>query len=48
MKLQLLILAAAALAMTSCAQLAGTSVTLDEFGNAILTAPARPIVIPVK
>lgn len=46
--MKLLILAAVSLALASCAQLAGTTVTLDENGNAIITAPARPIVVPVK
>lgn len=43
-----ILIAAAALALASCADLAGLSITLDEAGNAIVSVPQRPIVIPAK
>lgn len=38
----------ACIKLTSCADLAGTTLTFDEAGNATFTAPPRPIVIPAK
>jgi hypothetical protein len=48
MKIQLLILAAAALALASCADLAGVSLVFDEDGTATFHAPPRPVVTPTK
>jgi len=42
-----LIIAAAALALSSCAELAGTALSFDADGNAILSA-TRPLVIHAK
>ena len=48
MKTKLLILAAAALALASCADLAGVSLVFDEDGTATFHAPPRPVVTPTK
>jgi hypothetical protein len=47
MKITHLILLAASLALASCAGLAGSSLTFDADGNAIVRAPL-PLVIPTK
>lgn len=44
----LLLLAAAAASVSGCASLAGATLTFDSQGNAILTAPVRPIVIEAR
>jgi hypothetical protein len=44
----ILILAAAALALSSCADLAGTSFSFDSKGALTIHPPVAPIVIPAK
>lgn len=50
--LLIIILAIAALAFvqfgTGCAPLAGLTLSLDDQGNATISAPLRPLVIPAK
>lgn len=41
-------IAITALALASCAGLAGTSLTVDQDGNVLVTPPPRPIIIPAK
>jgi hypothetical protein len=37
-----------AVALSSCADLAGTSITFDDNGNVVILPPAKGIVIPAK
>jgi hypothetical protein len=37
-----------AVALSSCADLAGRSITLDDDGNVVILPPAKGIVIPAK
>lgn len=43
-----ILLAAASLALASCAGLSGYQITFDGQGNAIIAPPPYPIVIPAK
>lgn len=43
-----LLAAAGTLSTSACTQLAGTTLTFDEHGNAVVTPPTAPIVIPSK
>lgn len=37
-----------AVALSSCADLAGTTITFDDNGNVVILPPAKGIVIPAK
>jgi hypothetical protein len=37
-----------AVALSSCADLAGTSITFDDAGNVVILPPQKGIVIPAK
>ena len=39
---------AVAVALSSCADLAGTTITFDDNGNVVILPPAKGIVIPAK
>lgn len=41
-------LATVAVALSSCADLAGTSITFDDDGNVVILPPQKGIVIPAK
>jgi len=43
-----LALAAITVALSSCADLAGTSITFDDNGNVVILPPQKGIVIPAK